>query len=1040
MNSSILKTFWRICNLKTVQKLSQTTGKSYAMQSTKMRYFPLIQEIQRNYSAKTLAYEKSPLFDQVLGKLQSDFTQLGYMNPFNFKKLLESLETGGSLTTEQSIFLLESCSPDLMPSQTPENRIELFQKLWEFLEKSNDLKTEHYMSYLKVYAENGVDIEDFNKFLEENHLVDNPQIYEKLIQFACELGDIRRATEILAEMKAKSFAITENVFNALIMGHSQNKDLQSALIVLETMKAARVEPSSATFTQLIKAFIKNKDMNKATEILLQHSGKFNSDQIIRIIKTLVLTEMENEKQTFLELLIKELPTEYVIAKEVPSPIRNICTELIHNGRVDEAYSIIDALPCPKFNENQDIDTYGYVFLQDLFRGKVNPEKIIEVANKLITSGKNSRALHIACDSAMHRNPDLAYPYLKAISEMEPLRPHYFWPLLLHKFQRNGEAGIFSVIKKMSELKVDCDFETLSFYVLPKLSVTLENAEQSIKTLESCGLKTSHSLTPVIAHLIDQQKMEEIIKIAQLYTSRFETKHFVKPLALLAVRVRATKRYEKYANAIHTLSLKSSDPKIDFVGQILLEIIGHNKIRNDVVMLERIISPLSRLGTKLSPAAVEVLNTHLVKIKTDDTDVPNIRHMLATMVDRRLSLRLSENTMPNIVHPRDMSYEELECHLVELESKGMNTRGVLRRLLQICVRDNKLERALEIKQKCDLARVELSPGMLASIFDLYIKVGDYSAAKSSLQNLQKRFPGFLLDEHKLLDFAALTIKNKELEKAKQILSNRAATNKVFGGDYVIKNVWNLLNSVAQLAAQQTDLPKDTNLTKEMFFFVRKLGFCKAHNAVLGPIVREYILRKDIQGAVQEFKTLAETFRHTPLQFELSSLLVRLSNEEDPEKFNITKEQAKELLQQLTTTISSIHGQVNMNSSLLLAVAESGTENQLRKLLINPEFRLNHEMLAQNCEHLNKEGSIHTLMRLAKACRGLGHVIKEHDVYNMLLMKFVNDNNCEASLELFEKLEADDDFKISQEFLKNLVNLLKVNKVEIPSSLALRAQLL
>ncbi|XP_055854793.1 leucine-rich PPR motif-containing protein, mitochondrial [Episyrphus balteatus] len=1038
MNFSILESFWRLSSLNSYRKLSQIKVRGYAIQTNKNSWSNVLLQTQRNYVIRPVINENLTLLEQALSKLQSDFAHLGYVNPGNFRRMLESLEAGGSLTTEDSIFLLNSCGPELMPSQTPQNRMELFTKLWEYLKKNDALQKDHYKSFLKVHAENGFVIENFREFLEEKQLTENPEMYEKLIQFACRIGDIKLATDILVDMKAKGLPLTENVFNALIMGHAKNKDLPSALVVLETMKAARVEPSSSTFTQLIIAYIKNGNMDKAIDLFLIHSQRFNAQKIIKIIRELTVNEQGKTNREFMALLVRELPAEYLNAKEVPSPIRNLCTELIHSGHVDEAYVVMDCLPCPKFNDDQDIDTYGYIFLQDLFRGKVNSEKIIEIANELIASGKNSRALHVACDSAMHRNPDLGYLFLKALSEKEHLRPHYFWPLFLHRFRSNGEAGIIKVVKMMSELKVECDFETLSFYVLPKLSVTLENAQQAIKTLEACGLRTSQSLNPLIVQLIAQQKLEEVMKIAQLYTSKLETKLFVQPLAHLAVRIRATRRFQKYTNTIHTLFLKSNDPKIDFVGLVLIELIIHKKLRDDVRMLERIISDVSRLGTKISPAAAEALNTHFIKIKTDETDIPNIRQLLATMTDRKLTLKSSENSNSNIVHPRDMSYEELECHLLELEAKNMNTRGVLRRLLQICVRDNKLKRALEVKNKCDIAKVELSPGMMASILDMYIKLDDFSSAQLSLQQLQKTFPGFLLDEHKLLDFAALTVKQNELEKAKQILMERAASRKVFGGDYVIKNVWNLLTNVAQLAAKQTDLPKETNITKEMFFFVRKLGFCNAHNAVLGPIIREYILRKDIRSAVAEFKTLAETFRHTPLQFELSSLLVRLSNGKHKENFNVSKEEAKELLQDLTRTASSIHGQVNMNSSLLLAVAESGTENQLRKLLINPEFRLNHEMLAQNCEHLNKEGSVYTLMRLAKACRGLGHVIKEHDVYNMLLMKFVNENNCAASLELFEKLEADDEFKMSQEFLRTLVNLLKVNKLDIPSSLALRAQ--
>lgn len=47
----------------------------------------------------------------------------------------------------------------------------------------------------------------------------------------------------------------------------------------------------------------------------------------------------------------------------------------------------------------------------------------------------------------------------------------------------------------------------------------------------------------------------------------------------------------------------------------------------------------------------------------------------------------------------MNEESLRAHLVELEAKGMNTRGVLRKLLQQYCRDGNLKAAREIATKC-----------------------------------------------------------------------------------------------------------------------------------------------------------------------------------------------------------------------------------------------------------------------------------------------------------------------------------------------------
>lgn len=304
------------------------------------------------------------------------------------------------------------------------------------------------------------------------------------------------------------------------------------------------------------------------------------------------------------------------------------------------------------------------------------------------------------------------------------------------------------------------------------------------------------------------------------------------------------------------------------------------------------------------------------------------------------------------------------------------------------------------------------------------------------------PGFQIDEHKLIDYAALLVHNGQLDTAKLLLQQRAEERRINGGDYVIKNIWQLLNNVAQLAAKEpAPVSSGHSLTFETFVFLRKLGYCQTHNAVLGPVLREWLLRGDLDGAVAEFQRLATHYKHTPLQFELLSLLVRLSNGDKTELANYpgtTKESAQQHLANVTATVSRVHGAVNMNSALLLALAESGTETQLRRLIINPEFRINHDQLIKNCEHLGQEGAVRTLLRLAKGVRGLSRTIDEQRIYDMLLSQFVKDNNYEGALDLYDRLQADDELKISQDFVRNLVSLLQVNNVDIPSGIALRAQ--
>lgn len=383
----------------------------------------------------------------------------------------------------------------------------------------------------------------------------------------------------------------------------------------------------------------------------------------------------------------------------------------------------------------------------------------------------------------------------------------------------------------------------------------------------------------------------------------------------------------------------------------------------------------------------------------------------------------------------MNLEELECHLQELETKKLNTRGVLRRLLQMCVREGKLDRALEIKKKCDAQKVDASPGMLACIFDIYVRTKKIDDASFALRKLNQKYPGFLVDEHKIIDFAAVLVEFGQIEEAKKILRLRAQVANIRGGDSINKNIWNLLNLLASRAKVNNTL---TNETKDFFLFLNKLGYCGYHNSVVGPIIKEHLNKNDVRSAIAEFKSFCQNHRVTPLQRQLLTLLVDISNNEESQKqYGLTQDEARQLLQEVIVSATSVHGPASTNIALIVAFAEAGTDKQLRKMLIDPKVRISPEILRKQCEYLNSNKKLDALLKLARCSRGINH-FREQDVYNMILDTLVKENDCEGALNLFENLVADDELKISSEFSNTLIALLKKNNLEPPTNVALYAK--
>lgn len=357
-----------------------------------------------------------------------------------------------------------------------------------------------------------------------------------------------------------------------------------------------------------------------------------------------------------------------------------------------------------------------------------------------------------------------------------------------------------------------------------------------------------------------------------------------------------------------------------------------------------------------------------------------------------------------------------------------------------VRAGNYQRALEIQQMCNEKNVALSPGMVACTLELMIRTKNLDEVAKAAEQMAKLYPSFRLDEHKIIDWAALLVESGKVQQAKELLRKRATTNSVRGGTGIQKNIWQLLANMAAVAgADQPDNP--TNQTKELLELLCELGYCdKQNNALLGPIIREHLLKGEIKEAIREFNNIAKVYRKTPLQFELLSTLIRISNSSETAvpTTDTDKTEAKSLLQEVMQTTSSIHGPINANVSLVVAFAQSGTENQLRKILIDPNVQVNMDAILKQCEYLCNGGSVEPLLMLAKCSRGLSGSVREQDFYNLILSYYVRQNDFMAALGLFDRIAADDEFKLTAEFTRNLIGLLEKNNLEVPSNVKMMAR--
>ncbi|XP_065082331.1 leucine-rich PPR motif-containing protein, mitochondrial isoform X2 [Ochlerotatus camptorhynchus] len=942
-------------------------------------------------------------------------------------RLNQILAKPEDIPAESYDFLL-SCCGKLLLDHPVEARMKLFRNLWFMANRGDEtVPLDRWKTWLRVYRENAVDFDGgVEQFLAGVKVEKDQEFYELLLGVVCERGDVPKMWEVMEMFKVQGLGSNVGIAAALVRGHSKAGDLEAMRTVLDTMSAGNIEPDEGVYGELVVGWMRNNQMEKALQLISEKGSLLKENHVAEALKEALVRDHKEA----IKLLVRLFPVDVIQDSSIDPVIRNICSDLFREGKFESVRALLNELPVPKFNLNENYDSYAVSLIFEMVKANAPLEELVLLVDLLIKTERNTRALHVACECAAKHCIDIYPELLGMLKEQEDLRPHYFWPLIVHNFTKHGEAGVLDVLKLMKRYRTEIDVETISVFVLPKLAISLKDVRTLLKQFEDRGVKMSVLMTPLVSHLLYQNRFDDAIKVAKLYSSKVDTEALIYPLVLQMTVNKTAQHFNTMSEVVRQLKDKAQNPKHDLAGQLLMELISNKKTKHDASTIKSLLEQFSTFEIRISRMSANVLKNHFSMAKQINAALDKL---INSLVEDKLTIPSREMFDSMIVHPRDMSYEELECHLGELEEKKLNSRGVLRRLLQVCVRENRLDRALEIKQKCDESKVELSSGMLASVFDLHIKRKNVDEAGKTLEQIKTMFPGFLLDEHKVIDFAALLAEKGFPSNAQKVIKQRASSGQLRPGNSN-KNIWNLLTNTAQWAAEN-DYKSDKNHTSEMLKFLVDLGYCTFDNALLGPVIREYLLKNQTRNAVTEYRRIATEKRRTPLQLEIFTTLVRLTNATDPE---ISPEEAKALLGEVIQIGSKIHGSVNTNNTLIVALAEAGTEAQLRRILINPETRVNHEYILTQCEFLVNSGKLDVVLRLAKCSRGLANV-READFLAVIMKQYVRDNNCEAAVELFNRLQAEDgDFKISGDFARKLIDLLEVNNYEVPNAVRLYAK--
>ncbi|KAK4881374.1 hypothetical protein RN001_004693 [Aquatica leii] len=846
--------------------------------------------------------------------------------------------------------LVLQCCGTLLADQTPANRQALCEQVWTKLKELKLLNVSYYNTYIQICIENNTYL-SYKEFLNDMKCEANEDTYKLLLRCVCEFGDTHKAVEILSIMKEKLFVVDEHVFTSLVLGHAIKGGLKEVMPVLRTMQTAHVQVSPVIINSIIRGLVlySNKDdFLSALQQFPLHNKDYDLVQLMMVLG-------QTDNHSWLDNII-QLTGPIEISKQNIEEFNLMCVRLIHIGKADVALRYYK-----KFVDRGSVvedGNYAFFLLVEMLISHTPTVKIIKIIKELKDEGLNLIALEKLTVIAVKKGLfNVAWELLMTMSHF---RPHYFWPFLLHSSKQQGEIGVLNTLEKMIEMEVRPDVDTLEYYCMHLCDTS--DPKQLIMRLQNLGLSMREILTPLLAYLLRLNKIEAACGLSQAYNTEISTERLVKPLIKAWV---STKDASNTSQMLKRMSSNCSDS----TGQFLIKILRYCNSSEDAKHYLNLIKAIKRANLNISLTVADVITNRLKQ-----SSYGTLFKQTETLVNNLSLKTISSNSIP---HPRQMNLTELENHLLELENKQMETRGVLRRLISGYYRIGDYKKVFELRDKVLRKGYEESPGMKTSIMHAYVLNNDIYDALKVYSSIKNQHPNFVIDEFKIVDLAAVLVKNKQLNEAINILCDEANIRQIQGGSQLVRNCWELIRS-----------GHNEEEVQKLFDVLVQQGYCKPGNIVLGPLVKLHLKNGDLEKAVSVFKKYTEKYNCTPLQLELLSALVKNEN--------------LELLQETLNCCSKVHGYEATIIPAVAAFAQNGLHKPLKKFLLEMKG-VNKKDLEKRCERWVNENMVFPLETLAQASYSLPSNLIDKDVIYYSIMKLHSVNNdCEAAVSFYREL--------------------------------------
>lgn len=933
--------------------------------------------------------------DRVVLQLDLDASKLGRIARKDVENAVNVIKSAGSVNSMQGLFLIRCCG-ELMPTVKPAEKTKLAQYIFETLPKLGcKFDVSHYNALLKVYLENEHVFQPTEFLAEmEAHVSPNRVTYQRLIGGFCQIGDIEGASKILEFMKDKGMSVNEYVFNLLITGHVKADDMDGAREMLVVMRNAKLEPSRDTFTSLACGYASKRNIEAIEDIIKEAKEAevpLGDKEILKLIVVLAINGETEKAEMFLDKLQKGVGFNQECV--------NCILQLVTQGHHDLGYKLLKGMPRGQMPDGT-ASPAGRFFVKHLVNTNTDVDIVVDYCKKMRDGCLNEGALLYATQIALYEKNEGSKYALKLIEEMHkqdmPIRPHYFWPIIAN----SNTTGVFEVLEAMKLLDCLPNHETLQDYVFPKLVSSYQQPDLLINKLKDFTLNVSSVVIPLVSFYISNKELSKATETLSLHPVRLN------PRLVINMLVQSLYHNPESINeVVQILCHLRDNPEVttdhvlrkDTCGQFLLE--AFNIFQYQLKDLVPLMTAMAKKELYISHSAVDI-----IKLKYNiDNEMNNLLENLSS-VD--FEAPLLDDTSP-LLHPREMTTEDLENHLAELRSKGMNVRGVLRRLLMAHCKEKNLQRVLEVQNELEEAGFDFSNAMHSQLVLFFTSAGQVDEA---LKHLKLIASHFVVDTFKVINLATLLIKEGRTEEALELITGHEGYRQ--NGEMNLRNnIQSLLNAAADKG--------DENLVKELSQLMEK--YVKPDEISQYPLIRAYMNKDDLDAALTEFERIVKEFRVTPGKNELFKKFLIADN--------------ASAMQKILDLSTSVHGEVNTLYDLALCFIEMQQPKQAKKVLETPGLRAQMGRLETICQRLLNSGHISELEQFVSLTKSLFGIDRDR-MYQFLLQGY--DNDGEKALEVWSTMQ-EEDVQPSAQTLNLIAQILIKQGLPVPFEVPAGSQL-